>query len=37
MEICGYETPTFESVNGDHFAECWLYHKEAIRVEEKNG
>ncbi len=36
MEICRDHSPEFESVNDDHFAACWLYHKTAVNVEAKN-
>ena len=37
MEICGVESPTFEAVNGDHYAECWLYRKIGSQTEGNNG
>ncbi|MBI4731139.1 MAG: ABC transporter ATP-binding protein [Chloroflexi bacterium] len=37
MDICRDKSPEFESVNGDHFAACWLYHPTAVKAETKNG
>lgn len=37
MKICSEEIPTLDNVGDDHQAACWLYQKNPISAEVKNG
>jgi oligopeptide transport system ATP-binding protein len=37
MDICREKPPHFETVNDDHYTECWLYDRSITSAEAQNG